>query len=190
MSLAKEWKKEIADMSPMRTTLKDKVIDIKEKRKSSRTRYRSINKRQSSLLQDIIKSLNNNSYIAYIIVFCLFYLLGWFVIFSQIESAEHESLHKSPSSLLHPNGEITHHLPKQIQDQIQKLAQLESLHEAKDHLTNLASKTNDLIDKMSPDKIIQALSEKKLPKIEDVKTNDPNSIQSRINANTKVCNNM
>ena len=94
--------------------------------------------------------MSNNSYAAYIIVFCLFYLLGWFVIFSSLEQAEHDSKHIAHSSLLHPNGEVTHHLPIQIQNQISILAQLEKLHGVKDVVSALknAKPSNDITAKI------------------------------------------
>ena len=151
MSLANEWKKEIADMSSPSRTSKDKLIDIKDKRKSKTprsSRRRTSNKRPSSLFQDIAKSISNNSYVAYIAVFCLFYLLGWFVVFTTLDEAEHESKHKAHSSLLHPNGDLTHHLPKQIQSQIDKLAALEKMHEHKEvinEIKNAQSESDNLI---------------------------------------------
>ena len=149
MSLASEWKKEIEDMSPSRTIIKDKIIEIKGKKKTSRKRRRSYIKKPS-LWTDISKSMSNNSYAAYIVVFCLFYLLGWWVIFSSLEQAEHDSKHMAHSSLLHPNGEITHHLPKQIETQISKLAQLQKLHNAKDVVFALknAKPANDITAKI------------------------------------------
>eukprot|EP01084_Bolivina_argentea_P259071 437015_1 len=144
MSLANEWKKEIDAMSPGRIMLKDKIINIKEKRKSSRLRYLSPPKKKS-IVEKIQHTLTASPYIAYIIVFFLFYILGWIVVFKYMNEAEHDLKHKSQATLLHPNGEITHHLPEQIKNQIIKLAKLESIIEAKEQLGSLMNQAGNAL---------------------------------------------
>ena len=142
MSSAQEWKKEILSMSPDRKTRKDTKITIRDnKRLSARSRHRSISSKLPSPFTDFIRS----SYFVYIAVFCLFYLLGWFVVFSQMDQIEHDSIHKSAAALKQPSSDITHHLPRQIREQIEKLAHYESIHDARDQISDYIGKAGDYL---------------------------------------------